>query len=144
MEGLSRTVSLFPRKRYRNSVSKYDAERQEQIRIHILRIARQLVAGEIDVIAASRELGYLRHEVEPQLANVLVTSTAIDSETDALPVGDMRKEWSPEALKRKDKEIAETEDFYRESAINAATELIRLLETPSLIPTLPITAFTKH
>lgn len=97
----------------------------------VLRIARQLVAGEIGVIAASRELGYLRHEVEPQLANVLVTFTGIDSETDTLPVGDVRKEWSPEALKRKDKEITEAEDFYRDSAINAATELIRLLETPS-------------
>jgi hypothetical protein len=114
-------------------VSKYDAERQEQIRVLVLRIARQLVAGEIGVIAASRELGYLhlRHEVEPQLANVLVTFTGIDSETDALPVGDVRKEWSPEALKRKDEEITEAEDFYRDSAINAATELIRLLDTPS-------------
>lgn len=112
-------------------MSKYDADRQEQIRVRILRVARELVIGEIGVIAASRELGHLRHEVEPLLANVLVTFTAIDSETDALPVGDVRKEWSPDVLKRKDKEIAEAEDFYRESAINAATELIRLLETPS-------------
>ena len=112
-------------------MTKYDAERQEQIRFHILRIARQLVIGEIGVIAASRELGYLRHEVEPQLTNVLVTFAAIDSETDALPVGNVRREWSPDVLKRKDKEIAEAEDFYRESAINVATELIRLLETPS-------------
>jgi len=111
-------------------VSKYEAECQEQIRVHILRVARQLVAGEIGVIAASRELGYLRHKVESQLTKVLVTFTAIDSETDALPVGDVRKEWSPEALKRKDKEITEAEDFYRDSAIKAATELIRLLDTP--------------
>jgi hypothetical protein len=112
-------------------VRKYDADRREQIRVRILRAAKQLVIGEIGVIAASRELGHLRHEVEPLLANVLVTFTAIDSETDALPVGDVRKEWSPDALERKDKEIAEAEGFYRESAINAATELIRLLETPS-------------
>jgi len=112
-------------------VSKYNLERQEQIRVLIVHIARQLVAGQIGVIAASRELGWLRHEVEPQLANALATFTGIDSETDTLPLGDVRKEWNPEALKRKDKEIAEAEDFYRESAINAATELIRLLETPS-------------
>src|SRR5262249_28719317 len=106
---------------------------QEQIRVRILRIARQLVAGEIGIIAASRELGYLHHEVElePHLAKVLVTFTGIDSETDALPVGNVRKEWNPDALKRKDKEIARAEDLYRESAVNAATELIRLLETPS-------------
>lgn len=129
--GPSVAVPLRPGKQYRIAVSKYDAERQEQIRSHILRIARQLVVGEIGVIAASRELGGLRHEVEPQLANVLVTFTAIDSETDAIPVGKVRKEWNPDVLKRKDKEIAEAEDFYRASATNAATELIRLLETPS-------------
>jgi hypothetical protein len=111
-------------------VRRHDAERQEQIRVHILRIAGQLVAGEIGVIAASRELSSLRHEVEPQLANILVRFTGIDSETDALPVGRVRKEWSPDALRRKDKEIAEAEDFYREGAISAATELLRLLETP--------------
>ena len=118
-------------KRYRSSVSEYDAHRQAQIRARILRVAKQLVIGEIGVIAASRELGRLRHEVEQSLADVLVTFTAIDSETDALPVGDVRKEWSLDALKRKDKEITEAEDFYRDSAINAATDLIRLLETPS-------------
>lgn len=83
------------------------------------------------MIAASRELGYLRHEVEPRVAKVLLTFTGIDSETDALPVGDVRKEWSPDALKRKDREITEAEDLYRNSAINAASELIRLLEIPS-------------
>jgi hypothetical protein len=131
LPGLSQTVSVFQRKRYRTPVSQYDAERKEKSRVHILRIARQLIAGEIGIIAASRERGCLRYETEPQLATVLVTFTAIDSETDALPVGDVRKEWSPDALERKDKEIAEAENFYRESAINAAAELIRLLETPS-------------
>lgn len=90
-----------------------------------------MIAGEIGVIPASRELGYLRHEVDSQLAKVLVTFAAIDSETDALPVGQVRKEWNSDALKRKDKEITEAEDFYRGSAIDAATELIRLLERPS-------------
>lgn len=118
-------------KRYCSSVNEYDADREEQIRVRILCVAKQLLIGEIGVIAASRELGRFRHEVEPPLANVLVTFTAIDSETDALPVGDVRKEWSPDALKRKDKEITEAEDFYRDIAIDAATELIRLLETPS-------------
>lgn len=112
-------------------MSKYDVDRQKEVRVHILRIARQLIAGEVGVIAASRELGYLRHEVEAQVANVLVTFAGIDSETDDLPIGGVRKEWSREALQRKDQEIATAEQLYRDSAINAATELIRLLETPS-------------
>jgi hypothetical protein len=87
--------------------------------------------GKIGVIAASRELGYLRHEVEPRIAEILVTFAAIDSETDALPIGTVRKEWNQEALRRKDEEIAEAEQFYRDTAMNAAVELIRLLEAPS-------------
>ena len=83
------------------------------------------------MIAASRELGYLRHDVEPNVANVLLTFTGIDSETDDLPIGRVRKEWSREALPRKDQEIAAAEQLYRDSAVNAATELIRLLERPS-------------
>lgn len=50
------------------SVSKYDAkerwERQEPIRVHILHVAKQLIAGRLGAIEASRELGYLRHGVE--------------------------------------------------------------------------------
>src|SRR5262249_41457006 len=51
-----------------------------------LRVARKLVAGETGVIAASRELAWLgyNHEVEPQLADVLLTFTGINSETDTL------------------------------------------------------------
>jgi hypothetical protein len=112
-------------------VSKYDGERQEQIRVHILHVARQLIAGEMGIIAASRELGYLRHEVGPQLAEALLTFAGIDSETDALPIGRVRKEWNSDALKQKDEEIAAAEQFYRESAIKAGTELIRLLDTSS-------------
>ncbi len=112
-------------------MSKYDTERQREIRVHILSIARQLIAAEIGVIAASRELGYLRNEVEPRLARVLLTFTAIDSETDALPVGSVREEWSRDALMRKDKEITEAEDFYRDSATKAAKELVQLLENPT-------------
>ena len=83
------------------------------------------------MIAASRELGYLRHEVEPHVAKVLLIFTGIDSETDTLPTGRERKEWNREALEQKDREIADAEQYYRDDAINAATELIRLLDSPS-------------
>lgn len=122
-------------KQHRISVSRHDAkealERQNHLRVHILHVAKQLMAGEIGVIAASRELGYLRHEVEPRVAEILVTFAAIDSETDTLPIGKVRKEWHPDALRRKDKEIVEAEQFYRDSATNAAVELIRLLDASS-------------
>jgi len=54
-----------------------------------------------------------------------------DSETDAHPIGRVRKEWNRGALEEKDREIAEAERFYRDSAMSAAAELIRLLDAPS-------------
>lgn len=97
----------------------------------ILSLAKQFLGGQLGVIAASRKLSPLRHEVKAELAEVLLVFTGIDSETDTLPIGDVRQHWSPEALERKDREITEAENVYREPAIEAATRLLKLLETPS-------------
>ena len=107
------------------------SEHQKQIRVQILDVAKELIGGRLGVIAASRELSRLRHDVEPQLDEILLTFAGIDSETDALPIGRVRKEWNRDALDRKDREIAEAERFYRDSAMTAAAELIRLLDVPS-------------
>src|SRR5262249_59003897 len=84
----------------------------------------------LGVIAASRELSHLRHDADPEAAELLLTFAGIDSETDALPIGKVRKEWNREALKSKAIEIAEAEQFYRVSAMTAAAKLIRLLDAP--------------
>lgn len=104
--------------------------RQRNTEIEILHIAKELVAGRLGVIAASRELNRLRHHVEPEVAELLLTFEGIDSETDTLPIGEVRKQWNPEALERKDREIGEAEGFYRDSAVEAAGKLIRLLDAP--------------
>ncbi len=96
----------------------------------ILSLARQFLGGQLGVIAASRKLSPLRHQVWAELAEVLVVFTGIDSETDTLPIGDVREHWSPEALERKDREIIEVENFHRQPATEAATRLLQLLETP--------------
>jgi len=102
-----------------------------RLRVQILHVAKELIGGRLGVIAASRELSRLRHDVEPQLAEILLTFTGIDSETDTLPIGKVRKEWNRDALERKDQEIAEAERFYRDSAMNAAAKLVRLLDMAS-------------
>src|SRR5277367_1742041 len=102
-----------------------------RIRVQILEIAKELIGGRVDVIAASRELSRFRHDVEPQLAEILLTSTGIDSDTGTLPIGTVRKEWNRDALERMDREIAEVERLYRDSAMSAAAELIRLLDVRS-------------
>jgi DNA-directed RNA polymerase subunit RPC12/RpoP len=106
-------------------------EHLQGVNAEILSIAKQLIAERLGIIAASRKLAGLRHYVaEPQIAEVLLAFAGIDSETDTLPVGDERKQWDPEALQRKDREIEDAERFYRDIAIEAATEAIRLIQAP--------------
>lgn len=104
------------------------SERQAKIEHRIEKVAKLLLAGQVGVIPASRELSRLRYDVEPRIAEMLLTFVGIDSETDTLPLGDVRREWNRDALKRKDLEIASAEEFYRKSAVEAATELIHFLK----------------
>ena len=97
-------------------------------KIRVLSLAKQLLAGQLGVIAAARALAPLRHDAEPELSEMLLVFTGIDSETDNLPVGEVRQHWRAEALEGKDREITEAEELYRDSAMKAATSLVRLLE----------------
>ena len=49
---------------------------------------------------------------------------AIDSETDHLSVDRERRNWSVEAIERKDKEISEAEAFYKDMAFETCRKLI--------------------
>jgi hypothetical protein len=109
----------------------HGSEGTTDVKSRILSLSKQLLTGQLGVIAASRQLSPLRNEVETELAEVLVVFTGIDSETDTLPIGDVRQHWSPEALELKDREIRDAENIYRDSAIEAATQLLYLLEIPS-------------
>jgi hypothetical protein len=130
-----RSLQKEKRQLYSTSVSENDcggvSERHKLLRARVLRVTKALLAGQTGVIEASRELSPLRHEADPRIAEILLVFAGIDSETDSLPIGEVRQYWNGESLKRKDREIAEAEQFYRESAMNAATELLRAIEIPS-------------
>ncbi len=71
-------------------------------------IARNVLTGTGDPILAAREPNALRFAVntaedEPDF----ICFVAIDSETDSLPVGSEREQWSSDALSRREKEIAD-------------------------------------
>jgi hypothetical protein len=89
-------------------------------------IAQGILDGHISIIAGAREIHALFcghvgiDEQDPDL-NTFVAS---DSETDDLPIGDVRQYWAPDALERKDVEIARCETVYRERAIEAASNLV--------------------
>jgi hypothetical protein len=117
--------SVNPRDDQRGSESRTRAKSQ------VLALAKQLLTGQISAVAASRKLSPLRHGLESELAEVLLVFAAIDSETDTLPIGEVRQRWSREALERKDREITEAEDYYHDRAMEAAYRLVQILEGPS-------------
>ena len=95
----------------------------------IVRVAHRILDGSVGVIAGAREMTQVRFRSHSndRDENFLVF-VGIDSETDHLPVGEVRKHWSAEALAQKDIEIKEAEDFFRERAYTAARALIQRYE----------------
>lgn len=85
----------------------------------------RLLEGRIGVIEASRELNHLRFEVDAENDPDFITFVAIDSETDHLPVGTVRRDWGPDALEAKDRESREYEEASREDAYRAARNLLK-------------------
>jgi hypothetical protein len=54
--------------------------------------------------------------------------TAIDSETDALPLGEVRQYWDQAALERLEPDIREAERWAREAGRSACISLIQRFE----------------
>jgi len=89
-----------------------------------LEAAGKLIGGELGVIEACRTLSSLRHDFGAGFEDHFMTFVGIDSETDDLPVGPVRREWAPAALALKDVEIERCEQLYRPRAIEACQRLI--------------------
>ena len=86
--------------------------------------SRDLLDGRLGVIEAARELSKLGFWLRAQNDPDFTTFVAIDSESDHLPVGGVRREWAPDALQRKDAEIRIVEERWRDEALNAARNLL--------------------
>ena len=95
------------------------------IRGKIVAICEATLAEEIGIIAASRRLSALGFELFDGRHEDFIMFDAVDTETDHLPVDKERKNWSEEALQRKDAEIAEAEDFHKDEVIAACRKLMK-------------------
>jgi hypothetical protein len=93
-------------------------QRQEMVGI-----AEQMLTDKMGIIEGARRLVALSHGAEMSDEDFMVFR-AIDSETDALPVGESRNHWNEEALKAKDKEASDYEEEVREIARQACEQLI--------------------
>jgi len=86
-------------------------------------VAAAVLDGRTTVLAAVRELYPLAHTdaIADEEDRTLVI--AIESETDALPVGEVRKLWATDALEAKDAEIASAEELYRAQFLEACKRI---------------------
>jgi hypothetical protein len=76
-------------------------------------LAQAVLDGRTTVLEAARALVSLAHTDAIADLEDRRFIIAIESETDHLPVGVVRKLWAPDALKEKDVEIARAEELYR-------------------------------
>ena len=94
-------------------------------------VARAILDGSLSVLEGARKMadihlysGHVRQPVDEDYALLL----GIASETDHLPLGEVRNRWAAEALVKKDAETQEAEVFFRARAFKAARVLIARYE----------------
>ena len=106
----------------------YNEDHRQFISRKIVEIARGIISGELQLIAGSRKLWRLGSEIEAERDADFTFFCALDSETDHLPIGEVRERWNPDALREQDSEIMKIESFYRERALETCRRLIQKYE----------------
>ena len=92
---------------------------------HVIEVASAILRGELGVIEGSRLLCSFRFHVssldhDPDFRPFV----GIDSETDHLPIGDVRRHWAADALANMYQEIQAAEAFYHDTAIAGCDRLL--------------------
>jgi hypothetical protein len=96
-----------------------DSERQRA-----REVAEAVLDGRTTVLEAVRELYPLAHTDAIANEEDRTLVIAIGSETDDLPVGEVRKLWAPYALEAKDAEIARCEELWKAQFIEACKRIV--------------------
>ena len=88
-----------------------------------MEVAKAVLDGRISTLEAVRELFPLAHTdaIADEAYRRLIIG--IQSETDHLPVGEVRRLWAPEALREKDIEIASAEAWWKADFLQACKRI---------------------
>jgi hypothetical protein len=96
----------------------------EDARRTIGEIAKAMLAGETSFLSGSRKINALRFPARLDHDQDVIPFVAIDSETDALPLGPVRAHWNADALRRLEPEIERAEIWAREFGSEACRKLV--------------------
>ena len=85
----------------------------EEARRAVGEIAKAMLAGTTPFLTGAREIVARRSLARLDDDEDMLAFVAIDSETDALPLGPVREHWNTDALRRLESEIARAESWAR-------------------------------
>jgi hypothetical protein len=106
----------------------YNEEHRRDARAKIVTVARGILAGELGIVAGARQLAPLHFDVAVKDDPDVIFFVGVDSESDHLPVGEVRRHWNAEALRAKDADLEIFEARVRVGALEACRSLIRKYE----------------
>lgn len=100
-------------------------EYARSVRRQVVSTAQAMLDGQLSFLIGSRRLAALRHETDTAADDAdFMVFVAIDSETDALPLGAVREHWDQDALARLEPEIEEAEYWASTAGADACRSLI--------------------
>ena len=107
----------------------YNEEHRGWASNKIVTIARSILSGNVGLVAGARELIGWRFDVGAEHDPDFLFFVGMDSETDHLPIGEMRQHWNPDALRAKDAELEGYEESARKEAFRICRSLIQKYES---------------
>ena len=104
----------------------HDENQVQQLKKQLVELAENMISKRLGFLEGVRRFCNLSSNFnDSERSENFNLFIAIESETDHLPIGSVRKLWSDEALVRVDKEVEESERFYRKQVEAACQEIIK-------------------
>jgi hypothetical protein len=101
-----------------------DRRASESERQRVREIAQEVLECRSTILEAVRNLYPLAHTDAITNEDDRALVIAIESETDDLPIGEVRKLWAPYALATKDAEIARCEELWKPQFLEACKRIL--------------------
>ena len=86
-------------------------------------LSKRIIDGEESIIEGSRNMVGYMFRMKENKNDLWKIFRAVDTKSHHLPIGPVRQYWEQNALEKKDKEIKQLEDFYRNDVVAAARQI---------------------
>lgn len=91
----------------------------------LIGVLSDILSGRVGITEGSRRVVDLRDTLNQESNDLFLPFVGVDSETDHVPLGDVRARWSSNALAREDLERARYEQESRPFVVEASEKLLQ-------------------